>query len=62
MIKIVFDNIKDVLGLVSGTRFQVQFFDKQDNLIDIKEMNIPDINLYLMGKEPKEIVITIIES
>ena len=56
-----FENIKDVFSLVANKKFQVQFFDKNDTLIDFKEMNIPDINLYLMSKDNNEISITIIE-
>jgi hypothetical protein len=47
--------------MVANKKFEVQFYNKDGNLTDIKEMTIPDINLYLMSKENNEINMTIVE-
>lgn len=57
----LFDSLKDAAKLVSGKKFTIQYYDMNDNLKDIKELSIPDINMYLMGKDNDDIVITIIE-
>lgn len=57
----LFDNLKEAMAIVSEKKFSIQFYDKKGNLTDIKDMNIPEINVYLMSKDVDEIAITITE-
>lgn len=54
-------SLKNAIDIVNEKKFQVNFYDVNEQFIEKKEMTIPEINLFLMGHNYNSIILNIQE-